>query len=685
MSHCYLLVAPKVTIYGMRRVLIFPAPAVRGTTIRARWKVVIGDSGTQTLVGAGQVERVLIQGRECHVEVTATASDAEVRAPDLIERGVGMVRRLGETEYQSLLKRLREPLRISSPYYPPVPVHRDVESILPRETASWQDYRACLAAHRLTLSGAIHDLQALGVLRARLEPHAYQMRTALNVLRDKRGIALLADEVGLGKTIEAGLILKEYIVRGMVRRCLIIAPASLVPQWQSEMLEKFGERFVSPDDACFRGYSAEPRLIVSYNQFVQHALEITPFFWDMVLADEAHFLARPSSRRRRAVARLRRRRMLLLTATPLSNYLTDLWSLIDLLHPGLLGTARQFRATYARDAQCRQLKPEAAERLRQTVARVMVRTRRADTGLSFVERRVETCAVEPTDAERALIEASTRYMREIAKAHSGQQQTLLTELLSLRQSITSSPQAAVASLEARMQKHPEHGGRLMELIAIARAVEGGSKERMLVQMLGRIPSEQAIIFTSRLETARRLRDVLGEAAGVYAGLGQMGITKQSRADLLRRFRSGDLRYLICTDAAAEGLNLQNCHVLVNFDLHWNPMRIEQRIGRVHRLGQTDPVRVINLVLADTIDMHVYEIVHQKIELFRQTVGGLETIVTDLQDSRGDLDKRVLALLLHSGDDRQVRSELEQIAAKLAERAERERLRQEFTRGVLDPV
>ncbi|PWT77405.1 MAG: helicase SNF2, partial [Chloroflexi bacterium] len=213
------------------------------------------------------------------------------------------------------------------------------------------------------------------MLYDRIRPHAYQLRVVGQVLREKAPAALLADEVGLGKTIEAGIIYKELTLRGMVRSALILAPKALLSQWQAEMLEHFDEDFVLTDEKRFQSFSAHERVICSLPQFVRSFDKIASRTWDLIIVDEAHLLANPSSKRRRSVATLRARWRLLLTATPISNKLIDLYSLIDLVRPGMLGTQKEFESEYVADpGTARVLKTEKAEQLRGVAHQVICRT-----------------------------------------------------------------------------------------------------------------------------------------------------------------------------------------------------------------------------------------------------------------------------------------------------------------------
>jgi SNF2 family DNA or RNA helicase len=574
-----------------------------------------------------------------------------------------------------------------------------------RPSAAGLRYTLALRALTLQTIGDAGELLAPQVISQRVRLFAYQERVARQVLREKAPAAILADEVGMGKTIEAGLILKELLLRGVAHTALIIAPKALLPQWQEELRERFDETFVLAEDRGFRGYEVEDRVICSFQQFVMAFERIKPRTWDVLIVDEAHLLANTASKRRRSVAALQTRWRLLLTATPVQNKVTDLYSLVDLAAPGRMGTQRQFIKTYVADpTTCRAVLPAKRDALRELADEVMCRTRRVEAGITFAPREVETYLVPAGADEAALNAEMTAYLRDLYRrgiaavtstgrprdgarraAPSADAQAtpaagpsrgqLIREIVALQQSLSSSPQAIAASLRARAERHPDEAGALLDMAERATR-QASAKERLLVETLKRLKGEPALVFTLRLETARRLRDVIrksGRSAECYVG--ELG-TEERRA-LVKRFNSGALHTLIATDAGAEGLNLQErCHTVFNYDLHWNPMKMEQRIGRVHRLGQRQAVTVANFAVRDSIDEYVLRLLYQKINLFTMTIGALETVLAEVQEGELDFEERILDLLL-SGDDEQARAAVqgmgEQVATVLAEVTAAERL------------
>lgn len=553
--------------------------------------------------------------------------------------------------------------------------------------ASSRWYALALRAQRLRVAASFDRLLAPAVLYDRVRPHSYQLRVVEQVLREKAPAAILADDVGLGKTIEAGLIYKELALRGIVRTALVLAPKALLSQWQQELREHFDEDFVLTDEKRFRGFEVEPRVICSLPQFVRSFARVNSHPWDFLIVDEAHLLANPASRRRQCTGELRSTWRLFLTATPVANRLTDLYSLIDLSVPGCLGTQRDFEEEFVADpGTCRVVRPERAATLRGLAREHMCRTRRSDTDITFAGRTVDTRSVQSTPAEDALISDVTDYLRALfRRAPTGANKTnrgaVIREIMALQQSLSSSPQAIERSLRLRAEKHPAERGELLSLANRCAAIVS-AKEALLLDVLAELGNEPALIFTLRLETAARLKEVIaagGRSAECYIG----ALNRAERESLVNRFNSGTLQTLIATDAGAEGLNLhERCHIVVNYDLHWNPMRIEQRIGRVHRLGQTRDVRVLNFVLRDTIDDYVVRLLYQKINLFTMTVGALETVLTEVQDGEFDLEERILELLLRSNDRADLRKEVEELGDGLVSARERQSAAESLTAEVL---
>ena len=239
--------------------------------------------------------------------------------------------------------------------------------------------------------------------RLTFTPFDYQLATMQTVLRRMRGRAILADEVGLGKTIEAGLVLSELRMRGLADRALVITPAGLVGQWREELERKFALPTAIAARGGWDGGEDRPVVLASLAAARRDPLRsaVLDHRWDAVIVDEAHRLRNPTSASGKLARALRTRYLLLLTATPVENRLADLYELINLVSPGLLGTPAQFRRTHgAADTGVSALRNVA--KLRERTRQIMVRHRRSEVAVLLPQRLAETVLVTPGDDEQAL-------------------------------------------------------------------------------------------------------------------------------------------------------------------------------------------------------------------------------------------------------------------------------------------
>jgi len=566
--------------------------------------------------------------------------------------------------------------------------------------ASFQKFKLNLQALQIKNTGKIDQLIALDAIRTKLVPYNFQMQTALQVINDMNANAILADEVGLGKTIEAGLIMKELVLRGEINSILIISPKSLLSQWKTEMAEKFGENFVIANYPGERvNIKTGDRIICSHSLLPRKFEEFASRTWDLIVVDEAHAFRNTHSKGRTALGNLRKNHFLMLTATPLCNKLTDLYSIVDLIQPGILDSERAFISRFAEDARSRVIRQEETPVLKQTLRDLMCRTRREQTGIPFTKRIVESRTLEANDYEREFIDQATEYLRAVSQNKFKTIETLIAEnpnrklsesqsnailvfqAITLQQSFSSSPVASIESLKKRQQRFPMEKEATDKLIEMAKKVKS-AKMDLLRNILNEVPKEQAIVFCLRKITARKIKEMIEQEFGraeVY--LGEMN--QIERDSTIEAFKKGEIRYLIATDAAAEGLNLQNCAMMFNYDLHWNPMKIEQRIGRIHRFKQDRDVTVFNLAVKDTIDDYVLHILYQKIELFTMTIGKMETVLAELKEGDQDIQKTIAEILLRSNSRLDIQKELEKLAGNLNASKESQEVSEKFTQGVID--
>ena len=449
------------------------------------------------------------------------------------------------------------------------------------------------------------------------EPFDYQCETAATVLRRMRGRAILADEVGLGKTIEAGLIASELRLRGLADRILVITPAGLVEQWRDEVERKFGlpTMILSGRDRVPTARGDRPVLLASLAAARRDPLktELTGISWDLVIADEAHRLRSARSASGKLIRALSTRFLLLLTATPVENRMQDLYEMVSLVAPGLLGTPAQFRARYVTTGGDVGQPRNLAE-LRARTRQVMVRHRRSEGALRLPQRLAETVVVTPDPDAHAFYAELAERIRVEAKEAPAARRLALRSVARLAGSL---PTAAAATLDKI---------GWTDLATAARAITNPAKVRRLVSKLGDhvARGEKVLVFTAfrpTLDTVAAAARAAGLDAVVYHGT----LPRADKERVIGAF-AGEVPVLLSTESAGEGRNLQFCHVLVNLDLPWNPMQIEQRLGRLHRVGQTHDVLLTNLACRGTIEERILHVLETKINMFELVVGELDMIL-----------------------------------------------------------
>ena len=477
----------------------------------------------------------------------------------------------------------------------------------------------------------------------RFSPFDYQLQAARSALRRMRGRAILADEVGLGKTIEAGLILAELRLRGLADRALVIAPAGLVTQWQEELERKFGVPTVRVGrdwgQEPVAGSADRPVAVASLAAARRDPLKsaLTSDQWDLIIVDEAHRVRAPRSASGKLIRELRSRHLLLLTATPVENRLQDLYEIVSLVAPGLLGTAAQFRAAHGAGSAAPEHEPRNVAALRKRTAEVMIRHRRSEVSVLLPQRLAETLRVEPSGPERDWYSDLTARVRAEAVTATPSRRLALRSVAKLA---GSSPAAAAPTL-AKIGWD--------DLAARAGALAAPAKVAVLLDQLKRYTGngEKVLIFTAFRQTLDQLAGHLA-AAGLPAAIYHGSLPRAEKERAIAAFRD-DVPVLLSTESAGEGRNLQFCHVMVNMDLPWNPMQIEQRLGRLHRVGQDHDVLLTNLVASGTIEEQVLRVLEAKINLFELVVGELDMILGRV-DADFDFETTVFDAFVASEDD-----------------------------------
>ncbi|UCE03133.1 MAG: DEAD/DEAH box helicase family protein [Candidatus Latescibacterota bacterium] len=623
---------------------------------------------------------------------------------------------------------------------------------------AWSDDLAerdiLIEAQRITLLSHYEDLLCLPTLRG-VEQLEYQVETARKILRRLNGRALLSDEVGLGKTIEAGMVIKEYLMRGLVRKVLVLVPPGLVQQWQEEMAEKFGLEFVlwneaqrsaragggaqrvrdsvphieasSEDRAAARAPGPRQAPVLAIDSIALARLQrniglFSDVDWDLVVVDEAHHVRRRGTRSWTLVNSLRKRYVLLLSATPVHNNLMELHELVTLVRPGLLGTATEFRRRFVRGKEGRRVRDP--EKLREVLGEVMVRNTRSHADVELPKRFASTFVLEPQTHEATAYRAASTYARLVypsaktalrlwlrhllgcagsgpraladaagrrlagrdADAATGHPPGApLPEIASSRRNLAAeqltfaglgnvepdqrAPTGSGALTEGDVAPAPsahddveEAGRRLLQrIVQEAAHVGDSSKTRRLLELVAR-SDEQMVVFCRQRTTIGELSRRLTESRishAVYHG----SLARHEKDQVIEAFRAG-ARVLLSTESGGEGRNIQFCRTIVNYDLPWDPMLIEQRIGRVHRIGQTRDVFVFNLVVAGTLEEELLRILEDKIHLFELIVGEVDSILGNL-NRRDDFANIILDLWAGARDENDRRARFDAFGAELA--------------------
>ncbi|MGL4521814.1 MAG: DEAD/DEAH box helicase [Bacilli bacterium] len=499
---------------------------------------------------------------------------------------------------------------------------------------NWHLYSLAIQSQKALLVRDFYDLQCLRHLPD-LQPHAHQLSVVHQVICEMNGVALLADEVGLGKTIEAGLVLKEYMIRGLVKKVLILVPASLINQWCAELNQKF----LIPAIAWRKGYdpNAIDVLVTSLDlaKRAPYDEQIKNMQYDCIIIDEAHKLKNEKTKNYQFVKQLQKKYCLLLTATPVQNQISELFNLVSLLKPGYLGNYSSFKKEY----NVRGRDFEHDEILRQLLQKVMIRNRRQETGIQWTARHVENIHLDMKDEERKLYEALHNAKEDWGESSHFSLLTLLRECCSSREAVYTS---LVRWMKKKGYDEFSISPRIQNILQCIGENQVHSKAEKVLELVQQI-NDKVIVFTEYRATQLFLQWYLKQHG--ISSVPFRGGFKKGKKDWMQQIFQQHAQVFIATEAGGEGINLQFCHHLINYDLPWNPMRLEQRIGRVHRLGQEHDVRIYNLVMKDTIEAHVLTLLHEKIDIFQKSIGDLDRILSNLP--KNQIDRELKDIFLHS--------------------------------------
>lgn len=584
-------------------------------------------------------------------------------------------------------------------------------------SVTFSPHRAWLRREAFRLADAFRNDPSSALSNSRIEPKPHQVSVAMRTLAKSQARMILSDEVGLGKTIEAGLILKELRARGVLDRVLVISPAALVTQWQQELSRKFNEHFVYADSDWIRanqqqrGPDANPwssgRNLICSLQFARGDRQselIAAAPWDLVIVDEAHHARRHRDGANKGYELLELMRdrvpgMLLLTATPMQLDDYELYSMVELVEPGLFADYEDFHASRSEMAALNEhmswlhlpagpndrshelyeflracgapheivvLRPDRpAERAaliswferQHRLSEALVRNRKAEVG-GFTQRVARRIPVQPSQAEQDLELAVHDYIRRMYRASPAQGLVLVT----FRKILASSTDALANAFERRanrlLDRALEDQEALTDDIDVAASVDAvltadserveaevaelevlaaqarnapDSKleglDRALQQVFETNPDEKVLIFTQFIGTLEMIRERLAENHRVVTFHGGMSIHEKDQA--AQAFK-GDAQIMVSSEAGGEGRNFQFCHVLINYDLPWNPMKVEQRIGRLDRVGQENDVYIYNFELRGTLDAQILDVLENRIQIFTETVGALDPILGNVE-------------------------------------------------------
>jgi len=570
----------------------------------------------------------------------------------------------------------------------------------------------------------------LSLTNNRIEIEPYQVKAAYEILNSYDHRYLIGDEVGLGKTIEAGIVIEELIARGRAERVLIVAPAPLTVQWQQEMREKFDRNFVIYDRDTVRTHrKSHPNqnvwlqedLIITSVDFakqddVVEALRNLEEEWDIAVFDEAHHLtARRSSddsieRTQRykvgeAVAR-NSDALLLMTGTPHKGKSDQFYFLTDLLDPYRFSHESNIDPDGLEDLMIRRLKDNMYE---------------TDGTRMFPEKNIEALGVDMSPAERKLYDGVTEYIREyynLAQQEENQavgftmviyQKRLVSSIYAIRKSLENRMRAIqsdaiaeelpedVQQLIPRYSTVPEtltdaertrveeeletvtlaqnqtqvqaELDRVKALWQQAKEIKTDSKAQLLKQFVDRIldddPDEKILIFTEYTDTLEYLRDEIFAGYDVTQIYGDLDQAKRRRE--MARFEE-EANIMLATDAAQEGLNLQFAHIMVNYDLPWNPTRIDQRMGRLHRYGQDHTVEIRNLFFKDTRESEILNLLVEKMNQIESDLGMRSDVLGRVLEDV-DLDQTIMAAIAEDQSQDEVIADIEKTVKERQEALE----------------
>ena len=503
-------------------------------------------------------------------------------------------------------------------------------------------YRMMETLHTIESDPGFDELLSLANL-PEIAKMQHQKDAVLRALKQMRGRALLADEVGLGKTVEAGIFLKELLLRGLADKLLIICPSILLAaQWQSELYEKFGEIALVFGHDIDSSLAWEcSRLITTYEMLRHpfHVEEILRQRYELLILDEAHFLNEEENADILGTVReLQKKYFLMLSATPMHRSLKELYKIVTLLRPGHFSDEASFERDFMDSDD--EMRAKNVGTLRGLLHQIMVRNRREDvTDYVFPRRKAVLKRLALSPEASSFYQGFRDFLKESVVRVSNT--AVLASVADLAERLCSSPDAFTKQINSLRQNRKVRQvlgeGFLQRLAQFgAECPDSIVKPKLdaTIETLERHSQsgERALAFSQFDETAtyfyRRLQVTrLKSCCFLYDPRTTLG----ARQSAVRRLEDTPGGILVCPGEASEGLNLQVASLMVNLDLPWNPMKLDQRIGRIQRIGGKKDVLIVNLVLLGTIEEKIYEICDRRIQMFEAIVGHVEEILGNLEE------------------------------------------------------
>lgn len=615
---------------------------------------------------------------------------------------------------------------ILSPPYTLIPLLSPLELAMIGRFEPSNRFNLFIEANRLSLVHLYDPLASLSATKIDILPH--QVEAVYRMIKSYWPNFLLADDAGLGKTIMAGMLIKELELRKRIARVLIVVPAALQYQWKRELMEKFREKFVIMDSAFRNSYYVnnpygnpwvEYNYVIISMDFAKRKdvlEELKHIEWDLTIVDEAHKMA--AHRFGAKIARTKRyilgeelratsNSLLFLTATPHSGESYAFFRLISLLDPYMFLNEMELNKVKLKRIMIRRLKEDCKDldnkdlfppreaktitvkfagdekKLYDHVVEYVThyfnlarkeRNRGVSFAMTILQKRMASSVYAITRSLENRL-GRLKELREIGdllqeryedrEFRELESQELTTEDLEEKEKEAAEKRFEVLTMARNVKELEEEISYLKRLVSIARSTKSDSKADELIKFVKNIllknPKEKVLIFTEYTDTldylVNRLRELNYKLAIIHGG-----INPQERVSQEELFKSDETPIMVATEAAGEGINLQFAHIMVNYELPWNPNRLEQRIGRLHRYGQKKKVFIYNMSVQDTIEGRIFQRLLDKVDAIKQEMGDRVFDVLGVLLSGVKLEDLVMEAV--GKDAKWIESKIEEVADQL---------------------